>query len=96
MGRGFQAAGRAFFGASVAISLYSGLQNPTPGNLAHQGANIGAGYVAFLGPYGLALSGAYFSVELTLGWENVSLQPMFEANAIHQRVTGESLFDPSW
>ena len=72
--RAFRVGGTVVFGIQSGVAINSAVQNPTLGNLTHQGFNIGAGVVGFMGPAGFGLSTLYFGVDATIGW-NVVLDP---------------------
>lgn len=88
----FRVGARTFFFTGAAISGYQGYQNFRQQNYAgaaKNGLDIGMSAVGtFCGPYGVAVSGVYFTAD-TIGWKNIAdsqLQVMQET----EKVTGKS------
>ncbi|PIW04745.1 MAG: hypothetical protein COW40_08260, partial [Cytophagales bacterium CG17_big_fil_post_rev_8_21_14_2_50_40_13] len=91
-------AGRGVFFVGAGISFYEGVvayQSGDNAALAKAGVDLFFGAVGtFGGPIGLGISGVYFLVDSTVGWDN-AFEAVNELDKTHQRVTGKSLYSRS-
>lgn len=88
----FRVASKTFFFTGATVSAYQGYQNFQQGNyagVAKNGLDVGMSYVGtFCGPYGVAVSGAYFTAD-TIGWKNLA-DAQFQVMQETEKVTGKS------
>ena len=86
-------AGRATFVTGAAMSTYEGVHHLESGNyagVAKSGLDIGMGRVAALGPIGLTVSGFYFIIDATIGWDN------FIQGHISMTIQNQAILGPGW